>query len=64
LDHAFDGYNCCIFACKDIFYLVYYSKYWSSVSSSLDGQTGAGKSYSMVKWKKKKIEYIYHCANQ
>lgn len=42
LDHAFDGYNCCIFACKS------QSCFFTFTHSSLDGQTGSGKSYTMV----------------
>lgn len=54
LDHAFAGYNCCIFACKLICY-------WKDIALQLihslsffgvDGQTGSGKSYSMVKPRK------------
>lgn len=35
LNHAFEGYNTCIFACKLYNFI-------------LDGQTGSGKSYTMV----------------
>lgn len=44
LDHAFGGYNCCIFACKLTFFFLYKRHFLIL----LDGQTGAGKSYSMM----------------
>lgn len=48
LNHAFDGYNCCIFACKLGEQWDKRDAFVTCIRSTIDGQTGSGKSYSMV----------------